>query len=80
MIFEILYWLVVALGIVAALWLLARMIETASYEKPAGKSLEFVEQSCANCLHSEISVIYPKLACRVIGKHVEPHHHCKDWK
>ena len=37
------------------------------------------DKKCGNCRHSEISTVYPELACPVLGKHVEPHHRCEEW-
>ena len=79
-ILEALAWAAIAFGFVAVLWALIRMLEPACYDPPKHTDTKFRgAKQCHNCLHSEISIVHPELACAVLGKHVEPHHSCKEW-
>ena len=73
-----------AVGAVGACCGVARIVESFSYDKPKQKiphtdTLFRGAKQCHNCRHSEISTVYPELACPVLGKHVEPHHKCDEW-
>lgn len=79
-ILEALAWAAIAFGFVAVLWALIRMLEPACYDPPKHTDTLFRgAKQCHNCMHSEISIVHPELACAVLGKHVEPHHSCKEW-
>lgn len=78
-------WALIAGGAAMACWGVARMIEPACYDKPKPKPKTthtdtlFRRKKCCNCRHSEISTVFPELACPVLGKHVDPHHFCDEW-
>ena len=80
---EIIGWSVVAFIFIFVLWQIYLMWEASCYDKPTPKPEHvdtlFRAKQCGNCRHSEISTVYPELACPVLGKHVEPHHRCEEW-
>lgn len=63
------------------LWLLFGRFERACYDKPKPENVDtkFRNKRCDNCRYSEVSTVYPELACPVIGRHVEAHHRCDEW-
>jgi len=67
-------------GIVMLAVALYMAIERSSYEKPAKTSDDsFLNyQRCDFCKHGEISMDFPKIACAIHGKHMEPTDRCKE--
>lgn len=77
---------IILVGLCAALLAIAIAVEDRSYDdKPTNTDTLFRpdtllrRKKCCNCRHSEISTVFPELACPVLGKHVEPHHFCDEW-
>ena len=69
-------------GLCAVLLAIVIFIEPSRYDKPKPTNSDTKfrgAKQCHNCMHSEISIVHPELACAVLGKHVEPHHSCKEW-
>ena len=71
---------IILVGLCAALLAIAIAAEDRSYDdKPTNTDTLSRRKNCCNCRHSEISTVFPELACQVLGKHVEPHHFCDEW-
>lgn len=72
---------VIAFFALFILWMLYGKFERTCYEpeKPQNVDTLFRNKRCDNCRYSEISTVYPELACPVIGRHVEAHHRCDEW-
>ena len=78
--FEYIGWAIIAIVFLAVVLQIARMFEASCYDQPPTNTDTLLRgNKCANCMHSEISTVYPELACVVIGKHVEPNHLCDEW-
>jgi len=74
-------YLVIAFIALLILWRMFGKFERKCYDKPKPTNTDtlLLRKNCCNCRHSEISTVFPELACPVLGKHVEPHHFCDEW-
>lgn len=79
-------YLVIAFVALFILWLaFGKRFEHSCYD-PKHEDKRDEDQDCRNyqrcdfCKHGEISTDYPKIACAIKGKHMEPTDRCKEWK